>query len=175
QQIGHGCRRERHLLPDVLLDGLQGRNVLGHLVLPRRKLLYAASQGIEAGDRKLLRRNGRRCKDWQFRRHVRQQPTQHRSPRRRHLPGDVTVGLPGERAADTDENRDEKTGEPPEYSPSKRRPRAGWLIALTTEGINGMDRRRTSAGIKSIVQMIPRRLQRRSLSGCLPSLREGTL
>jgi hypothetical protein len=45
--LGRGRSRERHLLPYVLLDRLQGRNVLGHLILLDSELLYAAPHGIE--------------------------------------------------------------------------------------------------------------------------------
>jgi len=64
-------RRERRLLPDVLLNSLQRRNALGNLFLLGSDLFYAAphDREIERQGRKLLRRVRRSCThDWRLRR-----------------------------------------------------------------------------------------------------------
>src|SRR6266852_1990962 len=51
------------------------------------------------------------------------------------------MGLPGKRAADTDENRNKKSGKGTKYSPANRRPVARDLIILEAGGASRMDRR----------------------------------
>jgi hypothetical protein len=63
------------------------------------------------------------------------------APGYHHLFCCITVGLPGKRAADTDENRNKKLGKGTKYSPANRRPVARDLIIFEAGGAWRMDRR----------------------------------
>jgi hypothetical protein len=134
----------QHLLSDVLIDGLQCSNVLGHLVLLCGQLFQAASYDLEIGcqRRKLLHWVSGSCShDWRPRRRNGQQLRQAWRLGGQHAPCHITIGLPGERAADADENHNEKTGNGTEESSAKRRPVARHRTILAARGIWKTDRR----------------------------------
>ena len=172
-QGGSRGRRECHLLSDVRLHRQQCGKVLSYLFLPRCELLDIAPHGIEAGcrRRRLLRRV-ERCKDGR-QPGRRQQPGQHWSPGHHRLPCHIAIGLPGERTADTDQNRHHKPDEATEYSSADRRPVAGHLIALAAEGMKGMDRRRRGPRAAALIESGVRSARRpagQSLPRCRPFL-----
>src|ERR1700730_2161586 len=76
------------LLSDVLLDSLQCRNVLGHLILLGSEFFYVAPHDVEIGRQglKLLRGLRRSCSHgWRLRRRNRQPPSQRWSLGYHHL------------------------------------------------------------------------------------------